>query len=336
MPDNKSFGTRIRIINSCLTSLKKHWTKDELIERIYQKTDIRISERTLEADIHCMRHDGKLNYNAPIKFSKEKGGYHYTDRDYSIDKLPLTEQDLQSLAFATSVLAQYKGITILNDFAGTVDKLINLLNSLKQTDYEAHTTFVDFEKAPYSKGSEHLDVLVNAIKCNTTINLVYKRFDAADNKAHLVCPYLLKEYRNRWYLLGHEKKANKIKTFALDRISEVQVVSKERFIHTKDFSPELYFKNTIGVTYHDNKPVDVVLSFSPLQGNYIKTQHLHQTQEILTENDKEFRIKIKVVPNYELISTILSYGAEVKVVSPASVKNKIEKIAADTLKLYNK
>ncbi|TWI77948.1 putative DNA-binding transcriptional regulator YafY [Lacibacter cauensis] len=335
MPDNKSFHTRVRIINSCLTSVKRYWTREELIETIYERTGKRIGVRTFEGDIHDMRYNTYFNYDAPIEFSKEKGGYCYTDRDYSIDKLPLTEHDLQSLAFATSVLAQYKGITILNDFAGTIDKLINLLNSLKQTDYESQAAFVDFEKAPYSKGSEHLDVLVNAIKSNSTINLIYKRFDAADNKAHLVCPYLLKEYRNRWYLLGHVKKENKIKTFALDRISEVQAVSKEPFINAKDFSAELYFKNTIGVTYHDIKPVDVVLSFSPMQGNYIKTQHLHQTQEILTDSNKEFRIKINVVPNYELISTILSYGAEVKVVSPPSIKNKIKKMAEDTLKLYN-
>src|SRR6185436_7167589 len=99
----------------------KYWSKKELIDRIFLSADINISERTLDGDIQKMRQSSQLKYDAPIKFSRYHKGYYYEDPEYSIDKVPLSEKDIQALEFATTTLSQYKRIKILEDFAGTVD-----------------------------------------------------------------------------------------------------------------------------------------------------------------------------------------------------------------------
>ncbi|MBX9785641.1 MAG: WYL domain-containing protein [Chitinophagaceae bacterium] len=337
MPANKQLLSRIRVIDTCLgDSMKKYWSKKHLIERIESSADIRISERTLDGDIEKMRHSSQLKYYAPIKYSKPKDGYYYAEEGYSINNLPLNEKDIQALEFATTTLSQYKKIKILADFAGTVDKLINVINQIKYTDHEALFSFIDFEKAPFSKGTEHLNVLVDAIKNKRVIEIVYQRFDDTEAKSHIICPYLLKEYRNRWYLLGHHTKKKVITTFGLDRISVIKLVQQVRYTEAQNFNPESYFKNTIGITYQTGRPHVVELAFTNLQGQYIKTQYLHETQEILIDNEKELRIRMNVVINYELSSTILSYGESVKVIKPLSLKNDIKRIITNTIKQYRK
>lgn len=337
MPANKQLLSRIRVIDTCLgDSMKKYWSKKDLIERIESTADISISERTLDLDIEKMRHSSQLKYYAPIKYSKPKNGYYYTEQGYSINNLPLNEKDIQALEFATTTLSQYKKIKILADFAGTVEKLINVVNQIKYTDHETHFSFIDFEKAPFSKGTEHLNSLVDAIKNKRVIEILYRRFDDAEVKSHIVFPYLLKEYRNRWYLLGHHTKKKLITTFGLDRISEIKIVEEQKYVEPQNFNPESYFKNTIGITYQTGSPHLVELSFTSLQGHYIKTQHLHETQEIVTDNDEELRIRMKVVINYELISSILSYGESVEVIKPLSLKNEIKRRITATIKKYKK
>lgn len=337
MPANKHLLSRIRVIDTCLgSSLKKFWSKKELIERIALSTDINISERTLDGDIEKMRHSSQLKYYAPIKYSKQEDGYYYEQPDFSINNLPLNEKDIQALEFATTTLSQYKKIKILSDFAGTVDKLINVVNQIKYTDHETHFSFIDFEKAPFSKGTEHLNVLVDAIKNKKVIEVFYQKFEDTEVKSHIICPYLLKEYRNRWYLLGHHTKKKLITTFGLDRISEIKLTEGEIFIEPINFSSESYFKNTIGITYQTGNPHLVELSFTRSQGHYIKTQHLHETQEILIDNDEELRIRMNVVINYELISIILSYGEQVKVIKPLSLKNEIKRIINAGINQYRK
>ena len=69
---------------------------------------------------------------------------------------------------------------------------------------------------------------------------------------------------------------------------------------------------------------EVTLSYNPTQGNYIKTQPLHSSQEILIDSNEELQIKITVRLNYELEEQILKQGEKVKVISPQVLKDKIK------------
>ena len=86
----------------------------------------------------------------------------------------------------------------------------------------------------------------------------------------------------------------------------------------------------IGVTVPDQcQPVDVVLRVSNNRFNYIKTKPLHLSQRIVLEEDGFTRIKINVKINKELISLLLSFGPDVEVLSPASLRKEMEnKISA--------
>ncbi|PVY40870.1 helix-turn-helix transcriptional regulator [Pontibacter virosus] len=335
MPQNKNALVRMQVIDACLRSrTKKYWSKRELIDRIGEAKDIRVSRRTLDHDIYQMRYCSQLNYNAPIEYLKKEDGYFYTDPNFSIEKLPLNEVEINALAMAAATLGQYKHVDVLSQFSSTIDKVITLVKNLKQEGTRDGFSFIDFEKAPYSKGNEHLDFLIEAIRNRKAVKLSYLKFDDSMPNSRTVSPYLLKEYRNRWYLLCVQHENGQLRKFGLDRIVSLEPAHNVSYENYTSLNPELYFRNVIGISFEGEKVEEVILSFSPHDGNYVKTQHLHNSQETLVDDNNELRIKLNVVINYELISTILSFGKGVRVISPVVLRQQIANILAECCQFY--
>ncbi len=326
---------RVRVIDACLGGPgTRYWSKEMLLAAILEKADIRVQERTLLNDIYVMRYSTQLNYHAPIKYCQKGKGYHYTDPDYSIQKLPLSESDIHSLELAAAILGQYKHVSTLAEFSASIDKVVTLVNQLKKTEENSGTPIIDFEKAPFSKGTEYLEPLLESIKAQKVVEVLYHKFNEEKPDGRVVSPLLLKEYRNRWYLLGVSHEKEEIRTFGLDRIAALLQRPEEKYKSSPSFDADTYFRNTIGISYEKGSAEEVVLSFTPFQGNYIKTQHLHATQEILADNEQEFRIKIKVAVNYELVSTILGFGEDVEVIQPSHLRDRVFGKLRKSFKLY--
>ncbi|MCF6241798.1 MAG: WYL domain-containing protein, partial [Bacteroidales bacterium] len=125
----------------------------------------------------------------------------------------------------------------------------------------------------------------------------------------------------------------KIRTYGIDRISELSV-SEETFKRTKATEARANFNSIIGLVYSFGKREKVVLSFVPRQGRYVKSLPLHHSQKILIDNEKELRISLFVIPNYELFQQILMLGANVKVLEPKWLVKEIKGKLKTALNLY--
>src|SRR5690606_26552922 len=133
-------------------------------------------------------------------------------------------------------------------------------------------------------GIAHFDHVYNAIIKQKPLLIHYKRFDHETGKTHTFHPYLLKEYKFRWYVLGYSESRRAKLSLALDRIEQISGI-RIPFKPYKGNDIQQYFDHTIGVTIRSSGVKTIRLWFSPSQGNYIKTQHLHTTQEILQDDD---------------------------------------------------
>lgn len=181
---------------------------------------------------------------------------------------------------------------------------------------------IHFEKRQ-PQGTENMFGLIHAIKNTLRIIFTYQKFWEDNATQRLVDPYALKEFKNRWYLLAKDEKDEKIKTFGLDRLSNLQLTTS-KFTLPDTFSMESYFQNCFGIiTPNQGQPESVILSFSQSQGKYIKTMPLHESQKVLLETKNEIRIQLKVHLTYDFLLEILSHGAAVKVISPAKLVNQI-------------
>ena len=205
----------------------------------------------------------------------------------------------------------------------------HLFNSLKTSDKLAQ--HIIFEKRR-PQGIEHFQTLLQAIKDRRMVHFIYTKFWDDDISVRTVEPYALKESQYRWYLLAKDKKDDMVKSFGLDRISDLDF-KKTKFTFPTNININELFRHCYGViNIYDKDPVKVVLAFTPLQGKYIKSLPLHESQRVILENDNEIRIKLNIQITEDFLKELLSYGNQMKIISPKSLNNKVCKIFESALK----
>ncbi len=333
MPKNKEALIRYRVINKCLLD-KTYVTRKELREACERALDIYpIGERTIDGDINAMRNDERLGYHAPILMDRSRGVYYYEDPTYSIDNIPLNEEELESLVFASKLLEQFKGIEIFRRFSGSVQKLVDAVNVYRLNDEDTLRNFIEFEKVDEAKGTEYLEPLIDALKNKKVLKIEYRTFTAKKNTVNIIHPYLLKEYRNRWYLIGYNEKYTGIRTYGLDRFVSLEVDNSIAFID-RGFDAKKYYENVIGISVLNKKPVEIQIAFTEFQAQYVITQPLHSSQELVSKSKNKYVFKYFLVPNFEFFAQILGWGDEVEVIKPASMRKIIQKQLLQIIQKY--
>ena len=319
MPANKYALLRYRIIDDCLTNKARRFPTKEGMQyaceqALYGSSGERISISTIEKDMWAMKNEGELGYYAPIAYSKLEKGYYYEEADYTIKEISLSVEDKEAIRFAANTLYQFKDLAIFDQFGSAIQKIMDRLSISPEIQDDAIDRFVQFENTPLAKGTDLLPLLLQAIKENREVRFRYVSFLDEHETERQLHPYLLKEYRNRWYVIGKDIEGKKVKTFGLDRISDLSM-RDSYFTVDKDFDPEVLFKYSFGITA-GGKPEKVVLKFAPQEGRYVKAQPLHPTQKIVKDNAEGLTVELKVIPSYELKAAIRSFGNKVEVLEP--------------------
>lgn len=185
------------------------------------------------------------------------------------------------------------------------------------------------------RGTEHLIGLIHAIKSKLWIEFEYEKFWGDDTITDCkAAPYLLKEFKHRWYVIAQEDKDQRPKFFALDRMRQL-VVGTNNFSPWGSFNAETFFDHCYGIFVpNDARPEEIVLSFTPEQGKYIESLPLHVSQETLCRNETETRIKLLLCPTYDFIMELLSMGGNVKVLSPVWLAEDIAEMLREALRRY--
>ncbi|MEI7981493.1 MAG: WYL domain-containing protein [Bacteroidota bacterium] len=332
MPKNKEALSRYRIINRCLRDFG-YVTLRKLAEKCYEAFDHEIAIRTLEKDIHDMRFDRNLGYYAPIEYDRSRSAYYYVEPGYSIDNFPLSDHDIEALTFASAMLDQYRNMAIISDFSGAVQKILDAMKISRSLSKEPGRRVVGFENCPVIRGSEWLTAILDAILRRKVLGISHQRFDSAEEHYHMVHPCYLKEYRNRWYLVGYQPVNGRIQSFGLERIRELKVLNNEPFIDT-GFDPGLYYQNAMGVIVNEEKPEYIILRFTAKQGKYVLTQPVHHSQEIIPVSDEFVVIRLFLTPTYEFISMILGWGPDVEVIEPAGLRENVQRMLREMMNKY--
>lgn len=267
------------------------------LESELQEYNYNVSKRTFQRDLEDIR----SLYNIDIQFDFSRKVY-FLDFDEQSD---VNERILE--AFDT----------------------FNALNLSDRLSNNIH-----FEKRR-PQGTENLYGLLHAIKNQLQIKFTYQKFWEDELTKRNVEPYALKEFRNRWYVLANDLKDNKVKSFALDRLSDLDI-TKKRFQFPDDFNVNRHYKYCFGIiSPNGHKPEEIELSFDPFQGKYIKTLPLHESQQILIDNEEELRIKLTLFITHDFFMELLSYGENLRVIKPESLINDLKSTFKNVLKLYD-
>lgn len=269
----------------------------EFLQMLDDQLSIGLSLRTLQRDIKEISN----NFGIDIEYSRSGKGYH------------IIQSESENMNFQRMMEA------------------FDLFNSLNLS--QDLSPFIDLEKRK-PQGTENLYGLLHAIKNKLQIKFAYQKFWDDEISHRIAEPYAMKEFKNRWYVMAKDKKDEKVKSFALDRLSGLEITNKT-FIYPDSYNIEEHYRYCFGIIDpNKDEPEDIVLSFDPIEGKYIKTLPLHSSQQILIDNEQELRIKLKLFVTYDLIMELLSHGYNLKVLQPESLVEEIKTSHEKALKQY--
>jgi predicted DNA-binding transcriptional regulator YafY len=246
-----------------------------------------------------------------LSIFKKEIRYNLQDRRYYVEEDPMTD------SFGERVTDAYHTYLALN-----------LADNISQ-----HILFE--RRQPLGLANFH--GLLHAIQKKLYVKFNYEKFLDHNITEREAIPFALKEFKSRWYLVCRDTNDQQTKTFALDRMSAVEV-TKKKIKGELDFSVADYFQHCFGIIRPSEaqaQPAQIKLTFSQPLGKYIKSLPLHCSQQILTETEDELTISLLLYITHDLIMELLSYGHDVKVLEPLSLRKTLNTVLQKTDALYS-
>ena len=340
MPINRNALLRYKTIDRMLRGGRQA-TLDELIDAcsdaLYDYNGYGdVGKRTIQNDIQEMRYSQALGYYAPIEVVGRKY-YTYSDRNYSIMNMPISKDDLLQLSEAVGLLKQ---MSSFQGFDGVDDVVNRLEDHVASMRYKVEPVIL-LENNERLKGLEYITPLHDAIMVKEVIKITYKPFLSEEPQTFCFSPYVLKEFRNRWFVFGkrHDAPDGLIQNLALDRIEDIaDAPKKEKYKTERAFQPQSFFENMIGVSRCMDSPIEhVVFEATAKEAPYIQTKPLHDSQkEVERRADGSVVFSIDVIINYELERDLLGYGEGITVLAPSHLVEKIQHRISLSIENYKK
>ena len=185
------------------------------------------------------------------------------------------------------------------------------------------------ENAPV--GEEFLDIVIRAIRTNRRLRIGYQKFQS-EGYEKVVCPYALKLFHQRWYLLALNDN-EQMRIYALDRMTMLQLTDNT-FEMPVDFSPQAYFSEYFGVL-PDNTPLaHVVVRAHKWMPNYLRTLPLHHTQRELASTPYYADFSFDIRPTSDFLGELLRHSDGIEVLQPLELRERMRQMIAETLKRY--
>ncbi len=336
MPNIKNALIRYRIIDRSLRNKYRPFPSKKDIRELCEEALFgsndgeNICDSTIEKDLFAMR----LEHDAPIKYNKREGGYFYTDPDFSINDIPLTNDDVTSIKFAINTLKQFREVDMFKQFGNAIDKIVDRITISNDPRDSDITNFVQFEVALSSSGNEYLTPLLEGIRNNLIATFEYTSFVSGKAKSRQVVPLLLKEYRNRWYLISFDLDKKNVMTYALERMTDVLIL-EEKGEKPLGFDPDLFFKHAVGITSSEEEPSIIIFKADNVSAKYIISQPFHSSQKVIKEGKNKTTFQLKILISEEFTRSILSYAGGIEIIEPSEFREEIITRISEMMKHYN-
>ena len=329
MPDNRKALLRYKILDKCFSDKYHKYFIEDLMNRVNEQLDDAglkpVSKKQIYDDIKFMKSsDG---WEAPIisyQFGKRK--YLRYSGEFSIMETPITEMEVEQLETLITSLSRLQGIPMYD----WVEELLTNLR-LRFGLRGVETNYIGFQQNRDMKGLRYLPKLIDCVIKRQPIIIDYHPFGQETTKWN-IHPYYLKQYNNRWFLLGYNPSYENLSIVALDRIEGV-TYWEETFKRNLNFNFDAYFRDIIGVSIEKDKGIEHIrLKFTKERLPYVISKPIHFSQEI--ENEEDGIISIDVIPNKELLSELIWFRDDVEVLSPESLRTEIKEKISNMYKKY--
>lgn len=329
MSTNKHPIIRYQALDKCLRNRYKRYYIEDLVDacnealKEYSEKSEPVKKRQVYKDLSFM--DEKWGNIKRFADGRRKY-FQWEEPGFSISNQPLNDEEVDKLKETILMLNRFKGMPQFE----WMEELLSQLEDKFALKGQSKSV-IGFEQNLDYTAAYHLSGLFNAIINKQPIRISYQKFDGAQ-RVWNIHPYYIKQYNNRWFLLGLNDERKTITNVPLDRITDIQNIGIN-YIET-DIDFEEYFDDVIGVTINDAPIEKIVLRFAAERYPYVVSKPLHGTSKF--PDPENHIVEIKVIPNKELEALIFSFGNQVEVISPIWLREKIATVAKSMANIYSK
>ena len=339
MPTNKNALVRYRQLDRLLSDHHHYYDIHDLTEKVNDLLEFDgfspVTQRCIEKDLIDMQG----LFSAPIEHEKKnsKNCIFYWNRSFTIFSQEMSREERNLLREVLSTIGQFNG---LDNFKWLDDFKIGL-------GLEERRQIISFSNNPFLQNSNLLGTLFDQISNEVVIKLSYHTFTDPTIRSIVFHPYLLKQYNDRWFLLGAADSDHKILTFALDRIDEVEPLPEKKYAECPEELQER-FENIVGVTLYEERKCEHILCWvNDSSKGYVDTKPMHESYTPY-KGEKEIELhnqypqlegglffSIDCIPNFELIRELCSFGSNLVVLTPDTIRSEIRNRLQEHLEQYN-
>lgn len=340
MATNKNALIRYKHLDTLLSDRHHYYDINDLTEKVngmlLEEGFQTVTRRCIEKDLVYLT---ERPFCAPIKRFKHNGKncVTYKNPSFSIFMQEMSREERHLLREVLNTIGQFDGL----DNFEWLDKFKSGLGNKRRRQ------IISFSNNPYLKNSNLLGTLFDYISNEVVIRLHYHTFSDTTIRSIDFHPYLLKQYNDRWFILGAADSDKVTLTFALDRIDKVEPLPERKYFPcTEDLSER--FEDIVGVTLFEDRPIEhIVFWVSDVSKGYVETKPLHGSQtpqrgekeQVLRAQYPNLKggafFSIDCICNYELIRELSSYGKDLLVLTEGEVKQGIFKRVQEMVREYN-
>lgn len=336
---NTNAYIRYRVLDACLRNKRKIYYMKDLLDAVndvlYDYDKSSVEERTIRQDLNNMQSKAVAGERDVEILHLYDGGhkvyYRYKNPDVGLFDSYLTQEEAEQLSDTIQLLSKFKGMPQFEWLEETMARL--------KQQFQLDGTVADmvaFAQNPDLVGMDNFfSPLFEAIVHHQVVEVDYHRFGRPTRK-RTIHPYQLRQYNNRWYLVGYEERQKERFPFVvlpIDRIEKVVVADAVKFIpQPEDVDFEDYFYDIIGVSLNpESQPEEVLLKAVYPAVWYIESKPLHASQKTIEIGDGYKVFKLHLIPNEELVQHLLTYADQVEVLQPQYLREKIVERAQQIL-----
>jgi len=284
-----------------------------------------VSQKTIQRDVDYL----KYQLDAPLDYDRVKKGFYYTNPNWFLPSVSLSEGELFALLVAGKAMEQYQGTPVANELERIFGKMVSGMTDKITVQPELVFARFSFTAPPARPVAiEIWKTVVRGLAGQKMVKIVYKSQNAQQSKQHLLSPYHIANLQGEWYIFGFSDADGELRQFSLARIQKAQLTERS-FDVPEDFSAEKLLKHTFSRFVGSNKPFTIRLLFPKEAVAWVMEREWHSGQKIQPRAHGGIELEFQAYGLFEVFRWIMAWGRYVQVLEPKELKDMVrDEVAA--------